>query len=136
MHLENFLMKSSLGLRHLALKVRNFEECLCFYTKILGMRIDWKPDNENVYLTNGKDNLALHYDSKVSDNSDDSRLDHFGIFVKNKEDIDIYLEHMLDNKVKIHKQKHTHRDNSISFYVEDPDGNVMQILWHPTLSNE
>ena len=37
---------------------------------------------------------------------------------------------------KIHKEKKVHRDDSISFYVEDPDGNILQILWHPTLSNE
>jgi len=129
-------MKSSLGLRHLALKVKNFNECLSFYTEVLGMSVDWKPDDENVYLTNGKDNLALHYDSSVSSNSGDSRLDHFGIFVKKQEDIDAYLEHMIKNKVKIHKEKQIHRDKSVSFYVEDPDGNVMQILWHPTLSNE
>ena len=129
-------MKTNLGLRHLALKVKNFNECLFFYTEVLGMSIDWKPDDENVYLTNGKDNLALHYDSNVLSGSCDSRLDHFGIFVKNKEDIDVYLEHMLKNKVKIHKDKKIHRDDSISFYVEDPDGNVMQILWHPTMSNE
>ncbi len=129
-------MRTNLGLRHLALKVKKFDECLFFYTKILGMSIDWKPDDENVYLTNGKDNLALHYDSNVTDNSNDTRLDHFGIFVKNKEDIDLYLKHMLEHKVKIHKDKKIHRDDSVSFYVEDPDGNVMQILWHPTLSNE
>ncbi len=129
-------MITNLGLRHLALKVKNFKECLVFYTEILGMSIDWQPDDENVYLTNGKDNLALHYDNGVSNNPNDSRLDHFGIFVKNKEDIDIYLDHMLKNKVKIHKDKKIHRDESVSFYVEDPDGNVMQILWHPTLSNE
>ena len=129
-------MKPNLGLRHLALKVRNFNECLSFYTEILGITIDWKPDNENVYLTNGKDNLALHFDSSVTNDISDTRLDHFGIFVRNKEDIDTYLNHMLKNKVKIHKNKKIHRDNSISFYVEDPDGNVMQILWHPTLSNE
>ena len=129
-------MRTNLGLRHLALKVKKFDECLFFYTKILGMSIDWKPDDENVYLTSGKDNLALHYDSNVTDNSNDTRLDHFGIFVKNKEDIDLYLKHMLEHKVKIHKDKKIHRDDSVSFYVEDPDGNVMQILWHPALSNE
>ena len=63
----------------------------------------------------------------------DSRLDHFGIFIKNKDDIDKYLSHMKDNNVKIHKDKKIHRDNSISFYVEDPDGNILQILWHPTV---
>ena len=36
---------------------------------------------------------------------------------------------------KIYKDKKIHRDKSISFYVEDPDGNILQILWHPTLSN-
>jgi len=46
------------------------------------------------------------------------------------------LKHMKDNNVKIHKEKKIHRDDSISFYVEDPDGNILQILWHPTLSNE
>ena len=80
-------MENNLGIRHLALKVKNFNQCFVFYTEILGMSIDWKPDDNNVYLTNGSDNLALHYDSNVSCNSDDSRLDHFGIFVKNKDDI-------------------------------------------------
>ena len=128
-------MSDSLGIRHLALKVSNFEECLKFYTEILGMVIDWKPDDENVYLTNGLDNLALHYDKDVSGDKCDSRLDHFGIFIKKKEDIDKYLSHMKDNNVKIHKEKKIHRDNSISFYIEDPDGNILQILWHPTLSH-
>ena len=128
-------MFDSLGIRHLALKVRNFEKCFKFYTEVLGMDVDWKPDEENVYLTNGLDNLALHYDKDVSTNTNDSRLDHFGIFIKKKEDIDKYLSHMKDNNVKIHKEKKIHRDNSISFYVEDPDGNILQILWHPTLSH-
>ena len=128
-------MFDSLGIRHLALKVRNFEKCFKFYTEVLGMDVDWKPDEENVYLTNGLDNLALHYDKDVSAGTNDSRLDHFGIFIKNKEDIDKYLSHMKDNNVKIHKEKKIHRDNSISFYVEDPDGNILQILWHPMLSH-
>tara|TARA_Y100000591_G_scaffold227030_1_gene198009 strand:- start:227 stop:619 length:393 start_codon:yes stop_codon:yes gene_type:complete len=128
-------MFDSLGIRHLALKVRNFEKCFKFYTEVLGMNVDWKPDEENVYLTNGLDNLALHYDKDISTNTNDSRLDHFGIFIKKKEDIDKYLSHMKDNNVKIHKEKKIHRDNSISFYVEDPDGNILQILWHPMLSH-
>ena len=52
-------MENNLGMRHLALKVKNFQECFIFYTEVLGMSIDWKPDDNNVYLTNGPDNLAL-----------------------------------------------------------------------------
>jgi catechol-2,3-dioxygenase len=129
-------MENNIGIRHLALKVKNFEKCFNFYTQVLGMKIDWRPDDNNAYLTNGTDNLALHYDCNVSADTNDSRLDHFGIFVKNKSDIDVYFKHMKDNNVKIHKEKKIHRDGSISFYVEDPDGNILQILWHPTLSNE
>ena len=107
-------MLDSLGIRHLALKVKNFEECLTFYTKVIGMKVDWKPDDHNVYLTNGIDNLALHYDEDISLESE-SRLDHFGIFVRKQEDIDVFLKHIQENNIKIHKEKKTHRDNSISF---------------------
>ena len=55
-------MKKTLGIKHLALKVKHFRECLTFYTKIVGMDIDWQPDDSNAYLSNGKDNLALHED--------------------------------------------------------------------------
>ena len=43
-------MRETLGIKHVALKVRNFNECLDFYTNIVGMSIDWKPDEENAYL--------------------------------------------------------------------------------------
>ena len=81
-------MIKTLGIRHVALKVKHFEECLDFYTHIVGMKIDWQPDNENVYLTNGIDNLALHLDSDIDLSSKDNRLDHFGIMLLKKDDVD------------------------------------------------
>ena len=54
-------MLDSLGIRHLALKVKNFEECFVFYTQVLGMKVDWKPDDQNVYLT------CLLYTSDAAD---------------------------------------------------------------------
>ena len=47
-------MRKALGIRHIALRVKNFKECLNFYTNILGMKIDWQPDEKNVYLTINK----------------------------------------------------------------------------------
>ena len=32
-----------------------------------------------------------------------------------------------------HPLKH-HRDGSVSFYIKDPDGNVVQVLYEPTIS--
>src|SRR5438128_10830271 len=61
------MMKSSImkrpahaGLRHLALKVRDMEAMKTFYVELLGFMIEWEPDRDNVYLSSGIDNLALH----------------------------------------------------------------------------
>ena len=35
----------------------------------------------------------------------ESRLDHFGIFVRKQEDIDVFLKHIQENNIKIHKEK-------------------------------
>ena len=48
------------GLRHVALKVTNLEASKTFYQTWFGMRIVWEPDAENVYMSSGIDNLALH----------------------------------------------------------------------------
>jgi catechol-2,3-dioxygenase len=34
----------------------------------------------------------------------------------------------------VHRPKR-HRDGSYSFYVADPDGNTVQVLYEPTISN-
>ena len=126
-------MNNTLGIRHLALKVRKFKECLHFYNVILKMEIDWQPDDENVYLTNGKDNLALHFDSTI-DLSTHCRLDHFGILLKKKEDVDLWHTYICENDVEIFKPVNNHRDGSRSFYCYDPDGNIVQLIWHPKIS--
>ncbi len=51
---------ATLGMRHVALNVRDLEICERFYAGLLGMAVDWRPDADNVYLSSGNDNLALH----------------------------------------------------------------------------
>ena len=48
------------GLRHLALNVHRFDEMKRFYVDLLGFAVEWEPDADNVYLSSGIDNLALH----------------------------------------------------------------------------
>ena len=127
-------MKKTLGIRHIALKVHNMEDSIIFYKDILGMEIDWQPDPDNVYLTNGLDNLALHRQNNLDLDSEHNRLDHFGIMLKDKADVDNWYNHIKSNNVTIVNELKDHRDGSRSFYCSDPDNNVVQIIWHPILN--
>ena len=127
-------MKKTLGIRHIALKVCNMEDSIIFYKDILGMEVDWQPDPDNVYLTNGLDNLALHKQNNLDLDSEHNRLDHFGIMLKDKADVDSWYNHIKSNNVIVVKELKDHRDGSRSFYCSDPDNNVVQIIWHPILN--
>ena len=127
-------MKNTLGIKHIALKVKNFDECLLFYTKIVGMEVDWQPDGSNAYLSNGKDNLALHKDSNINLEGSGNRLDHFGIMLMEKDDVDKWHEYLASSNIEIYKKIQDHRDGSRSFYCYDPDNNILQFLWHPILN--
>ena len=126
-------MRKALGIRHIALRVKKFKECLNFYTNILGMEIDWQPDEKNVYLTNGSDNLALHYCDEIHENKK-GKLDHFGIMLEKKADVDYLFEHVKSKDIRIFREINDHRDGSRSFYCFDPDDNIVQIIWHPSIS--
>jgi catechol 2,3-dioxygenase-like lactoylglutathione lyase family enzyme len=114
------------SLRHVALNVPNLEACERFYVDLLGMAVEWRPDADNVYLTGGRDNLALH--RAPASGSGQQRLDHIG-FV-----LDRWYNFLRGQGVRIAAAPRTHRDGARSFYVQDPDGNSVQMIYHPPLA--
>lgn len=124
------------GLRHLALKVTDIAKSRRFYEGILGMRIVWEPDPENIYLSLGSDNLALHQipPGETLAGEQGQRLDHFGFVAENESIVDAVARKMEEAGVPIVKPVKRHRDGSYSFYMADPDGNVIQILYEPHIS--
>ncbi len=124
------------GLRHVALCVRQFEACERFYVDLLGMRVEWRPDADNVYLTGGSDNLALHRASPEFVPGESQRLDHIGFIVRTPDRVDAWHAFLKENGVTIVKPPKTHRDGARSFYCRDPDGNVVQIIYHPPISKD
>jgi catechol 2,3-dioxygenase-like lactoylglutathione lyase family enzyme len=121
------------GLRHVALFVRKFEETERFYVELLGMAVEWRPDPDNVYLTSGVDNLALH---RATSGAVDGfqRLDHIGFILNTPEDVDCWHDFLAAHGVSISAQPRTHRDGARSFYCRDPDGTVVQMIYHPPLA--
>lgn len=120
------------GMRHVALFVRDMAACEHFYCELLGMAVEWRPDDNNVYLSSGSDNLALHQaDPAQSRDETTQRLDHIGFFMKTADQVDDWFAFLSANGVKMRTQPRTHRDGARSFYCYDPDGSVVQILHHP-----
>lgn len=128
-------VKSTAGLRHLALNVIKLEECVYFYTQRLGMQVEWQPDDNNVYLTSGNDNLALHRAKEGFSPGIDQRLDHLGFILESEADVDAWYEFLQSNGVEIKAKPKTHRDGARSFYCADPDGNIVQMIYHPPIAN-
>jgi catechol 2,3-dioxygenase-like lactoylglutathione lyase family enzyme len=123
-------MPPTLGIRHIALKVRDIETSEAFYVKVLGYRVEWRPDVDNVYLTRDGDNLALHKEERRSGGA----LDHFGIMLKNAGEVEDWAEHLKAHGFKLAKEPKTHRDGTRSFYVNDPEGNTIQFIHHPAIA--
>ena len=116
-----------IGLHHIALNVYNLEICKRFYTELLHFKVEWQPDENNLYLTSGADNLALH---RVKEPVSQGVLDHFGLVVNDIDDVDLWHEFLSQNKVVIEKPPRTHRDGARSFYCRDPENNLIQVIYH------
>lgn len=120
---------ASRGLAHLALVVKDLERMRAFYEDVFGMRVVWQPDADNVYLSSGRDNLALH---RTADGPPGrGALDHLGFLVASPAAVHAAEDALAARGVALLRPARTHRDGSCSLYLEDPDGNVVQVLYTP-----
>ncbi|MBI3807385.1 MAG: VOC family protein [Nitrospirae bacterium] len=130
------------GLRHVALRATNLARSRSFYEQLLGMKVVWEPDLDNVYFSSGSDNFALHQipASELASYKPltGQLLDHIGVILESPEAVDrMYREvepRLLELGGQVVKLPKQHRDGSYSFYFSDPDGNVIQALFEPSIS--
>ncbi len=126
-----------LGLRHLALKVKNLDAMLAFYVDVMGFAVEWRPDDDNVYLTSGRDNLALHREAGGPGAlGSESTLDHLGLVVSEPADVDRFAAFLEERGVRLDARPRTHRDGARSCYLRDPDGNRVQVIFHQPISDK
>ena len=122
-------------MRHVALKVKNVAQSKTFYQEILGMDVVWEPDAENVYLSSGCDNIAIHaVSANFAASAEEKQLDHMGFIVESTERVKELEQEFIAKGVRIVHPFKAHRDGSASFYCADPDGIVIQMLYEPHLS--
>jgi catechol 2,3-dioxygenase-like lactoylglutathione lyase family enzyme len=122
------------GLRHLALNVRDLAAMKRFYVDLLGFAVEWEPDPDNVYLSSGIDNLALHRSG--GGHAGPGALDHLGLIVRSADDVDKWAAFLESRSVTLKALPKTHRDGARSLYFQDPDGNSIQIIHHPPISQK
>ena len=118
-----------LGIRHVALFMRDLEAAERFWVDVMGYEVEWRPDADNVYLRGGSDNLALHRAAPTAPGAP-GPLDHIGLAVPAAADVDAWAAHLADRGVALKAQPKTHRDGSRSLYLEAPEGLLVQIIHH------
>ncbi len=119
------------GIRHVAFVCADLARMESFYCDVMGYRVEWRPSESDVYLTRGEDTLALHAGTHESQ---ESRLDHIGLVVSALEGVDEWAGYLRARGIGLAKEPRTHRDGARSLYLRDPEGNVVQILYHPSLA--
>jgi catechol 2,3-dioxygenase-like lactoylglutathione lyase family enzyme len=121
-----------IGIRHVALFIQDLEAAVDFYTRVVGMHIEWQPDPDNVYLSNHGDVFALH---RVDYKADPlQRLDHIGFALTDQAAVDGWFSHMQAHGVRITEAPKTHRDGSRGFYCLDSVGHLLEFIYHPPIS--
>jgi catechol 2,3-dioxygenase-like lactoylglutathione lyase family enzyme len=112
-------------------------EMKAFYVDLLGFHVEWEPDPQNVYLTSGRDNLALHESAGEAGGGSAApgALDHLGLVVEAAGQVDEWAAYLEATGVVLDMRPKTHRDGARSCYFRDPDGNRVQIIHHPPISS-
>ena len=121
------------GIRHVAFRVTNLEECEEFYKDVMGIELLYRANESLVYLTCGNDNLSLARVDEAS--SRGSTFDHYGFIVEDKETLDAWHAYFSSRgEVPVMDEPHDHADGARSFHIKDPAGNVIQPIYHPAIS--
>ena len=111
-------------LGHVALRVADMERAKAFYTS-LGLRLTWDaPDWAYLQSPLSGDGVALL--------SPDYRAagPHFAFHFDSRADVETVHSQLVASGHPV-GPLHDHRDGTASFYLQDPDGNWLEVLYEP-----
>ena len=109
---------------HIALRVESLERAKSFYLK-LGMKLIWD-DKDWCYLEagKGKDGLALLGPEYKNAGP------HFAFHFEQKQEVFTIQNELRNSGVNV-GPVHEHRDGTASFYMQDTEGNWLEMLYVP-----
>ena len=111
-------------LGHIAIRVQDVERAKSFYIS-LGMKLIWDdPDWCYLEAGSGNDGLALLGPGYKAAGP------HFAFHFTDKSEIEQLHEQLREAGVQA-GALHDHRDGTASFYLRDPEGNWLEMLYHP-----
>ena len=119
---KRFVNVKRLG--HVAIRVKDIDRAKAFYLS-LGMRLVWD-DNDWCYLETvpSNDGLAL-----LGPNYKQAGP-HFAFHFSKKSEVEEAHAHLVESGTYV-GELHSHRDGTASFYLKDPEGNWLEMLYQP-----
>ena len=121
------LLQNSKGVQrigHIALRVKKLDRAKSFYLN-LGLKLIWD-DEDWCYLEAGQvnDGIALLGPSYKSAGP------HFAFHFEEKKEVENIYSDLKNSGVKV-APIHEHRDGTASFYMQDTEGNWLEMLYVP-----
>ena len=111
-------------LGHIAIRVENIDRAKSFYLS-LGMNLIWD-DNDWCYLEagSGHDGLALLGPGYKAAGP------HFAFHFLDRDQVEKMRKQLFKQGVQV-GELHDHRDGTASFYLQDSEGNWLEMLYQP-----
>jgi lactoylglutathione lyase len=118
---------------HVALKVKDIEKSLAFYTEKIGFPEMFRLNHEDgrvrlVYLRITDDQYLEIFPEAVQDSApgpETNGINHFCLIV---EDIENVIRQLSEKDVPLHLPLKTGADNNRQAWIRDPDGNRVELM--------
>ncbi len=111
-------------LGHVAVRVQDMARAMAFY-RALGLRVTWEADDW-AYLQSPDtgDGIALLSPAYTAAGP------HFAFHYTSRDEVDAVHDQLRSAGHRV-GPVHDHRDGTASFYLQDPDGNWLEMLYEP-----
>ncbi len=131
---------------HVNLNVTDLERAIRFYTEVLGFTVALQYEGAVAWLNFGQyregvaglgqgfHDLALYrvVQPAIEDRRTRAGMNHVALRLASPDEVDRAAEFLAVKGIRVLKGPQTHKeDNDRYLYFEDPDGNMIELVYHP-----